>query len=420
MSALTPSFARAASPQWPAPFGLDASAGDLAAACSAAGQCPTISTGPTILGNPAQGQTLTEQGTWTNSPTSFTYAWDDCDVAGANCSPIPGAGAQAYVVGAADVGHTIRVVVTALNATGASDPATSVQSTVVLPLPPQVTSRPAVSGTAVAGQTLTEDHGSWTSGPTSFAYQWQDCDGTGAACAPIPGATGQMYALAAADVGHAIVVDETASNAGGSSSPASSAPTGAVQAVPPPPASPPADQSPPTIGPTAATVGATLASSPGTWSGTAPISYSYQWQRCHPACSVIAGATASSYVLRAADLRARLFVRVTAANVAGTVAALSAQVGPIAPAPPTVDQIRTQLLAQIAPASRTPGLAALLRAGGYTLRFKALSAGVARVDWYVVPPGAEIAARAKTLLVATGRLTFAAAGTRTLRLALTT
>ena len=41
---------------------------------------------------------------------------------------------------------------------------------------------PTITGSAQQGQTLTEVHGSWTNSPTAFAYQWQQCDSSGANC----------------------------------------------------------------------------------------------------------------------------------------------------------------------------------------------------------------------------------------------
>ena len=57
-----------------------------------------------------------------------------------------------------------------------------------------------------------------------------------------------------------------------------------------------------------AQVGQTLTASTGSWSGTSPISYAYQWQRCSPGCVAVAGATESTYVVAAADLGAHAFV----------------------------------------------------------------------------------------------------------------
>jgi len=74
-------------------------------------------------------------------------------------------------------------------------------------------------------------------------------------------------------------------------------------------------------------VGQLLTASPGSWSGAAPISYAYQWQRCDEAddgCQDIASATDGSYRLRSADLDKTLRVSVTATNAAGSSDAQSA------------------------------------------------------------------------------------------------
>lgn len=62
--------------------------------------------------------------------------------------------------------------------------------------------------------------------------------------------------------------------------------------------------------------GQTLTASTGGWTGTAPIAYAYQWQRCASTgvCSNIPGATASTYGVTAADVGSRLKVVVSASN----------------------------------------------------------------------------------------------------------
>ena len=89
---------------------------------------------------------------------------------------------------------------------------------------------------------------------------------------------------------------------------------------------PPRNQSLPTISGTPR-VGSTLSATSGSWTGTAPISYSYQWRRCARnggSCSNISGATGSTYTLRSADRGTRLRVRVTARNAEGSAQAQSA------------------------------------------------------------------------------------------------
>jgi hypothetical protein len=63
--------------------------------------------------------------------------------------------------------------------------------------------------------------------------------------------------------------------------------------------------------------GQTLTASPGAWTGTAPITYSYQWRSCDRSgngCADIAGATASAYTLTATDVGSTIRVAVTASN----------------------------------------------------------------------------------------------------------
>ncbi len=51
-----------------------------------------------------------------------------------------------------------------------------------------------ITGTAQQGRALTTTNGSWDGGPTSFDYQWQDCDAAGQNCA-IHGLDADTYAL---------------------------------------------------------------------------------------------------------------------------------------------------------------------------------------------------------------------------------
>ncbi len=92
-----------------------------------------VNTGlPVISGTPYNGHTLTTtNGTWTGSPTSYTYQWEDCNATGAECSSIAGVTAGEYTLTSADIGHTIRFVVVAHNASGPSTPAASAATAVV-------------------------------------------------------------------------------------------------------------------------------------------------------------------------------------------------------------------------------------------------------------------------------------------------
>lgn len=69
-----------------------------------------------------------------------------------------------------------------------------------------------------------------------------------------------------------------------------------------------------------ATVGSTLSSTTGTWAGTAPITYTYQWKRSG---SNIASATSSTYLLVQADATFNITCEVTATNIVGSASATS-------------------------------------------------------------------------------------------------
>src|SRR6187200_1690658 len=72
---------------------------------------------PTVTGTEREGATLTaNNGTWSNSPTSFAYQWQRCAIDGSACGDISGADERTHVNVAGDVGHALRVEVTAINA----------------------------------------------------------------------------------------------------------------------------------------------------------------------------------------------------------------------------------------------------------------------------------------------------------------
>lgn len=110
---------------------------------------PVNTAPPAVTGSTVQGRTLgTTTGTWTNSPTSYSYQWQDCDAFGANCASVAGATAPSYTLAASDAGHTIRSVVTATNSAGSTS-ATSDQ------VGPVAVARPGSCGPAPgATQTL--------------------------------------------------------------------------------------------------------------------------------------------------------------------------------------------------------------------------------------------------------------------------
>jgi hypothetical protein len=102
---------------------------------------PVNSALPTIGGTATEGQLLSATtGAWTGSPTSYTYQWQDCSSAGASCTNVSGPTAPSYTLGSSDVGHTVRVVVTASNAGGPTPAASASVGPVSAPPPPPVES----------------------------------------------------------------------------------------------------------------------------------------------------------------------------------------------------------------------------------------------------------------------------------------
>ncbi len=181
--------------------------------------------------------------------------------------------------------------------------------------PPVNTALPALSGVAKDGQTLTTSNGSWSgTTPMTYAYQWVRCDAAWK-CANVAGATGQSYALTSADVGNRLYAVVTASNGAGQAS----ARTWASGVIMP---APPVNTGLPVLSGTAVH-GQTLTTTDGTWTGTQPITLSYQWVRCDVAwvCTTIAGATSSAYTLTSADVGFRVYAKVTASNAAGQASA---------------------------------------------------------------------------------------------------
>jgi hypothetical protein len=111
---------------------------------------------PTISGHDAESQTLTEaHGSWTGSPISYGYQWEDCNSSGGSCVAIPNATSQTHALSAGDVGHTIRVTESATNSGGSVDPVASAATGVVqgVAVQPTPTGAASVRKVTVSGTT---------------------------------------------------------------------------------------------------------------------------------------------------------------------------------------------------------------------------------------------------------------------------
>ena len=204
--------------------------------------------------------------------------------------------------------------------------ATSSAATAVAPKP---TGEPAVSGTPQVGEVLRSTRGSWTgTTPIKYAYRWFRCQGRGAPdasdCQRIANAANDTYTLRDADAGFQIRSQVVATNDDGSATATSNA-TGVVQSAKP------ANTVPPSIAGTLV-VGNRLTANRGQWVGNTPITYAFKWLRCNEsgdACTEIAGATDTTYVLTQAEVKRTIRVRVTARNDAGSRSAVSDPTGVI-------------------------------------------------------------------------------------------
>ena len=204
---------------------------------------------------------------------------------------------------------------------------------------PSNTSPPTITGGAQEGNTLSASSGSWSgTTPITFTYQWQRCNSSGASCVNISGASTQTYTVTIDDVSHTLLVNVTAHNSAGTATKPSAA-TAVVTG-----ATPPQNTSVPHVT-GSATVGSTFTGANGTWTGTAPISFAYQWRRCNTSgasCANISGATSSQYTLTNADVSHALRFQVTATNAGGSAEAQSipttvvTRTGPTASVAPTV------------------------------------------------------------------------------------
>lgn len=289
---------------------------------------PTIITKPAISGNAKDGQQLTsDNGSWTNSPDNFDFQWERCDSGGGSCNNV-GSNSKKYTLTSSDVGHRMRVKVTAHAGADTSLPSESDPTDVVTAVKPTNTAIPTISGTAQDNQTLTADPGTWTgTPPIKFKYQWLRCDSNGANCVN-NGGQSQSYTVVSADVGRRLRVQVGASNdatSGSADVTEKSDATNVVTSSSGGSSSAPVNTSVPTISGTAQD-GQTLAATAGAWSNS-PTSFTYQWLRCDQNgnnCVNISGATSSTYRATSADVNRRLRVAVTAKNASGQNTATSA------------------------------------------------------------------------------------------------
>lgn len=290
------------------------------------------STPPTISASsnyPYVGQTVSATpGSWTGAQTGFLYQFERCASDGTGCVAIGTASSSSsYTLASDDAGHTMRVLVTALDTAGASTPVQSSNATPVVAGPgPNSITLPAITQTKApkVGDVLYATTGTWTGTSNTYAYRWAYCKTQTEDCVLDPAATSSFYLVPPVAYGQYIRIVIQATNSAGTRE-AESVAVGPVTAAAP------AATSTPSISGIAET-GATLIGLNGIWTGTSPITYASAWLRCHPACAPIPGATSTSYTVTKSDLGASIEYAVTATNVAGSVQSVSL---PATPAPAT-------------------------------------------------------------------------------------
>jgi hypothetical protein len=197
------------------------------------------------------------------------------------------------------------------------------------------------------------------------------------------------------------------------------------------------------------TVGHLLSCEPGSWSNGPTFTYAFVNKQDG---QLLQQGSLSTYLLSEADVGRTIYCEVYAANAGGTGVARTMPAPAVPPVPVTGPagvpvpaaavppqetgnsavlgateviissaQIAALLRQELAPAGGAARIATLLKASGLRIKFKALEAGKALIRWYELPRGAGLAnvTQAKPLLVASGQVSFSAAGSKSIEIKLT-
>lgn len=284
---------------------------------------PTNTVAPAISGTAQNRQTLTcSTGTWTGSPTSYSYQWKrGVTNVGTNSST--------YTLVTADVGSTMTCTVTATNAVGSGNATSSATATVTAntALAPTIgTATSTGATTATVSYTAPADNG----GATITSYTAVSSPGsiTGTLVTAASGTISVSGLSASTSYTFTVYATNSAGN-GASSSASNSITTSAIA---------PTNATAPVVSGTP-TIGSFYPTTNGTWNNT-PTSYSYQWYNAGTN-AVIAGQTSQNFNPGndATYLGITLKCLVTATNAAGSGTAFSntsAAVVAAAPGAPTI------------------------------------------------------------------------------------
>ena len=242
-------------------------------------------------------------GTWKGRP-SFEYAWYR---EGIGVSPRAKENVT-YTLSKADEHEELTCIVTATE----NKATTEVESVNAICLggkcngkgpPPEplesVPPGPTISGKAAVGEQLTCEPGKWKGSPSEFKYRWLREKEA------ITGAESSTYKVQERDAGHKLSCKVTAKN----STEEKSAESESVSV----PGLAPKDITAPKVQGTPA-VNETLICNPGTWSGSEPFTFEYQWLLNGKAIAMEFGAY---YIVKPADEGQSLACEVTAKNSVG-------------------------------------------------------------------------------------------------------
>ena len=273
---------------------------------------------PVVTGAWTEGTTIsTTTGTWSATGT-FTYQWQSSSN-NSSWTDISNATSSTYTLTSSEASKYVRVQVINTSTSGSGIAYSASRSKVGAPFN---TAAPTITGTVKIGSTQTVSNGTWSNTPTSYAYQWQK-SADGISWIDLSGETNSTYVPTFDIANLQIRVNVSAVNAVDTATVSSSVISGFV---------PPQATVIPAITGTK-TVGQTLTSSSGTWPSTSG-GYVYQWQKSSDngvTWANISGATASTYVLVAADAGYQIRSQVSLTANAGSSSAYSLPTVGIAP-----------------------------------------------------------------------------------------
>lgn len=278
----------------------------------------TNTVAPAVTGAWTVGTSVSgSNGTWSTSGT-YTYQWQSSSD-NSTWADIASATSSSYTLTSSEASKYVRVQVINTSSAGAGIAYSVARSKVGAPYN---TALPAVTGTIKVGSTQTVTTGTWSNTPTAYSYQWQK-SADGISWVNLSGATTSTYVPTFDVANLQIRVSVGAGNAVETATVTSAVISGFL---------PPQATAIPAITGTT-TAGQTLTSSSGTWPGTSD-SYVYQWQRSSDngvTWANISGATASTYVLVAADAGYQIRSQVSLTVNAGSSSAYSLPTAGIAP-----------------------------------------------------------------------------------------